>query len=109
MFAFLGMIGDQSEINVQTTDTNDVGPHEMLIEVLLDMYGVRLESKFNIQINDDRPCEITDLSVTPGQDLTIEYQIEIPSAPQTKPFPTLDVVPSDCFQTYTYEIIDKNT
>ena len=41
--------------------------------------------------------------------MSINYEIVDPSAPQTTPFPTLRVIPLDCIQTYTYEIVDAST
>ena len=37
-----------------------------------------LESEFIVNIVDDRFCTITGLSLLPGQDLTIEYDITDP-------------------------------
>ena len=71
-------MGDQAVINVQTSDPMDEGEHIIVVEVLLDFYGQMLESEVIINIVDDRFCTITGLSLLPGQDLTIEYDITDP-------------------------------
>ena len=67
-----------SVINVQTDDPADKGTHDMVLEVVLSSYGKVLEQSFTIVINGG-PCTITDLTVAPGQDFTIIYDIKNPA------------------------------
>ena len=74
-FAFLSQAADgNTVISVQTSDADDLGTHNMVLEVVLNSYAKVLEQQFNIVI-DDGLCTITDLTATPGQDYTIIYDI----------------------------------
>lgn len=80
----------------------------MVLEVLLTQYGRTLEQQFQIQINSDA-CTITDLSVFPGYNSNIVYDITSPPQGQLEDFPLLDVTPFDCIQSYSYQIVFAGT
>mmetsp|Transcript_25856 Transcript_25856/g.32171 ORF Transcript_25856/g.32171 Transcript_25856/m.32171 type:complete len:153 (-) Transcript_25856:166-624(-) len=80
----------------------------MILEVYLTLYAKVLDQQFTVVIKSDE-CTITNLSVAPGQDLTILYNIENPPTALFRAFPELEATPASCQQSYSYQIVFAGT